>query len=126
MENIDWSPLVEAAVTAFIGVLTVLLPLLFNLIKSYLQRLELEAIDRLGESAWYEVKDWATILINAAQQKLDLDTPEKKKEFVLSHLMDIVEMYAIPATEDQIDALIEGILANMKASEQLAPDNSPG
>lgn len=125
MENIDWSPLVEVALAAFISVLTVLVPLIAKRIQAYLVTLEDEIESRIGENVWYEIKDWARVLINAAQQKADLDTDEKKKEFVLDHLVDLAELYNVPVTREQLDALIEGILAGMKASEVLAPDNKP-
>ena len=124
MENIDWSPLIEVVVTAFIGVLTVAIPLLFGIVKSYLLTLEGEIESRVGENTWYEIKDWASVLINAAQQKADLDTDEKKKEFVLEHLVTLTENYGVPVNESQLDALIEGILAQMKIQESLAADNT--
>lgn len=117
--EIDWSPLVEAALAAFIGVLTVAIPLVFNIVKSYLLTLESEVENRIDENAWYEIKDWVRILINAAEQKTDLDTNEKKKAFVLDHLVELAELYGIPVSEGQLDALIEGVLAQLKQNEKI-------
>jgi|GEM_PF-4201950 hypothetical protein len=115
--EIDWSGVIEALVSALVLVLLAAIPVLATVAKGLLQKLELEAVNRIGEAKWAAAKDWAATLIKAAAQKAELVTDEQKKDFVMLHLRYFVDTIGLPITDSQLDALIEGTLKELKTFE---------
>lgn len=115
--EIDWSGVMEALVSALVLVLLAAIPVIATVIRGLLQKLELEASNRIGEANWLATKDWASVLIKAAVQKAELVTNEQKKAFVMDHLRYFADEIGLDITDAQLDALIEGTLKELKTFE---------
>lgn len=93
-----------------LGLLTVLI--VFG--NSYLSFLKKQAEAKLGAENWEQLWSAARTFIMAAEQVAGLDTNEKKKQFVVQKLTDFADDYGMVVNGDMLDALIEGVLRNVK------------
>ena len=110
----DWTPLIEAGVSA----LVILLPVVVAILSYYLRGLMLElkkrAENEVGESKVSRILEIAELLIRAAEQITGLETDEAKKDYVTKQLQVAVDDLNLPLTPEQLDAIIEGIYQGLK------------
>jgi hypothetical protein len=108
----------DALIDAGIAALVVLLPVVIGIItyrlEGYLKQLRDEAENKVGKEKLDRLLAFTEVMIRAAEQFVNLDTDEKKKDFVAKKVSEWVLEYDLPLDADQIDAIIEGIYNGMK------------
>lgn len=112
------NPNVQQAVLIVVATAVIMVPVLagtiFYWLQPYYQKLKAEVESRLGASNWALLQMTVRTFILSAEQVTGLDTNEKKKAYVVKLVFDFAQAHNIPVTESQIDALIEGILQEIK------------
>jgi len=112
------NPNVQQAVLIVVATAVIMVPVLagtiFYWLQPYVQKLKAEVEARLGTANWALLQMTVRTFILSAEQVTGLDTGEKKKAYVVKLLNDFAVSHNIPVTEDQIHALIEGILKEIR------------
>ena len=110
-------------IDAAILVVPILAVVVARVLIRYINTLDEKAGDEIGEAQWNNLKDWAAILIRAAEQKVNPETTgisdpsvlnELRKDFVLQHIHQLVAQLDLPIEPNQVDALVEGIYNKLK------------
>lgn len=120
---------IPALVTISIIAVPVLIGLITFLIWPYLLRLRDEVELRMGQQQFQFLTQILTALIHAAEQLTGLDTGHKKRQFVLEQARILADTYRIPVGDDQLEALLEGVLKEIKLAttrgvlRELLPDS---
>jgi hypothetical protein len=110
----DWTPLIEAGVSALVILLPVVIAILSYYLKGYLQELKKRVEGEVGKERLDQVLELTELLIRAAEQLTGLETDEAKKDYVTKELTELVADLGLPLTPEQIDAIIEGVYQGLK------------
>lgn len=107
-------------VQALIGAAVVLIPAIAGFVayylKGYIKQAEEKIKQEVGASQYSDLMEWAQIFIRAAEQKLGFEGDQVKKDFVSDALSSLAEDLGLQISDEQIDALIEGIYNQLKNS----------
>jgi hypothetical protein len=112
--------LLEKLTPVLVNILILAVPALVGVLVyfavPYLRALHAEVQARLTENQYYLIRSVVSTLIHSAEQLTGLDTNEKKRRYVLDMAATFAARYNIPISEDELDALLEGILKEIKLS----------
>lgn len=117
MENLQ-----DILLSALITVLTAAVPVIVLHIRNYLQQLQADIAERLGADKFNELTYWAGIFIQVAEQKFGLEDNAAKREYVYDLLVEMSVKLGIDEfiTEDDIDAILEGVFNSLKSGQIMA------
>lgn len=110
----DWTPLIEAGVSALVILLPVVVAILSYYLRGLMLELKKKAESEVGESKVSRMLEIAELLVRAAEQITGLETDEAKKDYVTKQLQVAVDDLNLPLTPEQLDAIIEGIYQGLK------------
>lgn len=106
--------LVQVLFDAAILVFPVLAGIIAYYLRTYLMSLGEKVSGEIGQAKYDMIVQWAEIMIRAAEQATGLEGDEAKKAYVFEELNTIVDQVGIPISDDQLDALIEGVYNAIK------------
>ena len=103
----------EEVIQFIINMAVILLPIIagaaVNVWRKHAAAIEKRIEAEVGEKWWNLIETATVTLVNAAEQVSGIDTNEEKKAFVLSQLVSLTNLWNIPLSEAQLDAIIEGV-----------------
>ncbi len=112
MENSQ--ELLDALVQAGALVIPILAGILVYYLKGYLEVLGEKAGEQIGADKLDTLLLFVEMTIRAAAQAVDLDTDDKRKDYVVAQVVNLVVELGLPLSEEQVDDLIEGIYNRIK------------
>lgn len=115
--NETFQPLVDALVAAAVLVIPAAAAVLVVYLRSYLTVLAKKAQAELGAANYELLLKLGRNLVLAAEQTFILGNNSGKKQFVMKMLRDFASQHNIPISEDQLDALVEGVLSGLKVEQ---------
>jgi hypothetical protein len=107
----------EFWVTGVLAIVLLVIGLIIRFVRQAWPVWEEKARSEIGATRWALLCSAARNLILAAEQmaaQAGLDTGEKKKAFVVARLVQQAATLGIPITPEQVDALVEGVLKEIK------------
>jgi uncharacterized membrane protein YhiD involved in acid resistance len=72
---------------------------------------------KIGEQNYSTIIQYITLAVNAAEQLYTEDQWAEKKKYVENYASDICQKAGIAVTAEQLDAMIEGIVHEVKHSD---------
>ena len=112
----------EQLIDAVIAVAVMLIPVLGTVavkaFQQYLASKDAEIQANIGVNNYYLAENLARSVVGAAEQTLELDSAEKKKDFACGLLKELAEQYNVPVSGAQIDGLVEAAVLALRRQQE--------
>lgn len=73
--------------------------------------------NKIGDDKFSKLAEWVKFAVLKAEQVLVAETGEKKKEYVLSFINELLQENKINITAEQLDVLIESAVKEMNIAQ---------
>lgn len=119
--NEFWSKIIELAITLVVtGLMLYVTKVLLPKISDYIAEKKEAVKEEIGEKKYYKIEDFATQIVNAAEQKFkESKMGDKKKELAVKAISTFADKIGFDITEDEIDTFIESAVKIMNDAKEV-------